>query len=138
MSQLAIPITTINTMAIIGTMDMTDTIDTVRIFFRKKCNLIYHLKSSNLLGHPNAVHTTAKPSLLEILRNAFSNMLLFVSNSVSYLSTGVSRASRQLQVVGICLVFSWHFFLKISRTYILMICLYCRVGSPQLLMLWQL
>ena len=101
MSQLAIPITTINTMAIIGTMDMTDTIDTVRIFFRKKCNLIYHLKSSTLVDHPNAVITTARPSLLEIMRNAFTNIHLFVSNSVSYLSTDISRVSRQLQVVGI-------------------------------------
>ena len=99
MSQLAIPITTINTMAIIGTMDTTDTIDTVRIFLER--NLTKHLKSSTLVDHPNAVITTARPSLLEIMRNAFTNIHLFVSNSVSYLSTDISRVSRQLQVVGI-------------------------------------
>ena len=97
----------ITTMAIMCIMDMIDTKDTVRIIFYK-CNffiLISQLKSSNFPGYPNSVDRfTSKPSLLDFVRNALSNMYLFASNSVSYLSSGVSRVSRQLTVVSILLV----------------------------------
>ena len=89
-------------------MDMIDTKDTVRITIFYKYNfftLISQLKSSNFLGYPNSVdRITSKPSLLDFVRNALSNMYLFASNSVSYLSSGVSRVSRQLTVVSILLV----------------------------------
>jgi len=52
-------------------------------------------------SYPNSVdRITNKPSLLDFVRNALRNMYLFASNSVSYLSSGVSRVSRQLTVGG--------------------------------------
>ena len=58
--------------------------------------------------HPNPVLITTKPSLLEILKNIFRKMHIFFSNSVSYLSTSLSRVSRQVSLVFIWyLIFSW-------------------------------